>query len=91
MTSDIGKEYIVKKFKFIPALSTIEATPEDMGDIGTELWNYIEADQIYSLQSSKFPDGVAQEFGSVIQQYIAGQTDVNGWAENMQAAWDKLK
>ncbi|WP_019635959.1 ABC transporter substrate-binding protein [Paenibacillus fonticola] len=91
VTSDIGKEYIVKKFKFIPALSTIEATPEDMGDIGTELWNYIEADQIYSLQSSKFPDGVAQEFGSVIQQYIAGQTDVNGWAENMQAAWDKLK
>ncbi|AZK46317.1 ABC transporter substrate-binding protein [Paenibacillus lentus] len=91
VTSDIGKEYIVKKFKFIPALSTIEATPEDMGDIGTELWNYIEADQIYGLQSSKFPDGVAQEFGSVIQQFIAGKSDVNGWAENMQAAWDKLK
>lgn len=91
VTSDIGKEYIVKKFKFIPALSTIQATPEDMGDIGTELWNYIEEGKIYALQSSKFPDGVAQEFGSVIQQYIAGKSDVNGWMTNMQAAWDKLK
>lgn len=91
VTSDIGKEYIVKKFKFIPALSTIQATPEDMGDIGTELWSYIEQDKIYALQSSKFPDGVAQEFGSVIQQFIAGKSDVNGWMTNMQAAWDKLK
>lgn len=91
VTSDIGKEYIVKKFKFIPALSSIEATSEDMGAIGTELWNYIQADKIYALQSSKFPDGVAQEFGSVIQQYIAGKSDVKGWEENMQAAWDKLK
>lgn len=91
VTSDMGKEYIVKKFKFIPALSTIEATPEDMGDIGTELWSYIEQDKIYALQSSKFPDGVAQEFGSVIQQYIAGKSDVNGWMTNMQSAWDKLK
>ncbi|MGF7045654.1 raffinose/stachyose/melibiose transport system substrate-binding protein [Paenibacillus sp. DS2015] len=91
VTSDMGKEYIVDKFKFIPALSTIKATPEQMGDIGTELYKYIDADKIIGLQSSKFPDGVAQEFGSVIQKYVAGQADVQQWETSMQEAWDKLK
>ncbi|MRN51449.1 ABC transporter substrate-binding protein [Paenibacillus monticola] len=91
VTSDMGKDYIVNKFKFIPALSTIKATPEQMGDIGTELYKYIDAGKIIGLQSSKFPDGVAQEFGSVIQEYVAGKIDVKTWETNMQAAWDKLK
>ncbi|WP_438351323.1 ABC transporter substrate-binding protein [Paenibacillus sp. FA6] len=91
VTSDMGKEYIVNKFKFIPALSTIKATPEEMGAIGTDLYKYIDADKIIGLQSSKFPDGVAQEFGSVIQKFVAGQADVQEWETSMQAAWDKLK
>lgn len=91
VTSDIGKEYIVKKFKFIPALSTITATPEDMGDIGTEVYNYVQADKVLGLQSSKYPDGVTQEFASVIQQYIAGKVDETAWMNGMQASWDKLK
>jgi ABC-type sugar transport system, periplasmic component len=91
VTSDIGKQYIVKKFKFIPALTTIQATPEEMGDIGTEIYNYVQEGKVLSLQSSKYPDGVTQEFASVIQQYIAGRLDVEGWQKGMQAAWDKLK
>ncbi|WP_373293957.1 ABC transporter substrate-binding protein [Paenibacillus albidus] len=91
VTSDMGKEYIVKKWKFIPALSTIEATPEDIGLLGSDVWNYVKEEKVYGLQSSKFPDGVTQEFASVIQQLIADKLDVNGWMEGMQAAWDKLK
>lgn len=91
VTSDIGKEYIVKKWKFIPALSTIEATPEDIGALGADVFKYVQDGKVYGLQSSKFPDGVTQEFASVIQQFIAGQTDVNGWMQGMQDAWDKLK
>ncbi|MEK4037022.1 extracellular solute-binding protein [Paenibacillus sp. FSL L8-0493] len=91
VTSDMGKEYIVKKWKFIPALSTIEATPEDIGMLGADVWNYVKENKVYGLQSSKFPDGVTQEFASVIQQFIADKVDVNGWMTGMQAAWDKLK
>ncbi|MBT2290342.1 extracellular solute-binding protein [Paenibacillus albidus] len=91
VTSDMGKEYIVKKWKFIPALSTIETTPEDIGMLGSDVWNYVKEEKVYGLQSSKFPDGVTQEFASVIQQLIADKLDVNGWMEGMQAAWDKLK
>ncbi|MCM3700080.1 ABC transporter substrate-binding protein [Paenibacillus macerans] len=91
VTSDIGKEYIVKKFKFIPAMTTIEATPEDMGPIATDLVKYVEEGNIFAHQAGKYPDGVAQEFGSAIQQYLAGKSDVETWQKNMQAAWDKLK
>ncbi len=91
VTSDIGKEYIVKKFKFIPAMNTIEATDEDMGPIAAELWDHVERGEIFPHHAGKFPDGVAQEFGSAIQQFLAGKSDVKSWTENMQAAWDKLK
>lgn len=91
VTSDMGKEYIVQKWKFIPALSTIEATSEDIGDLGSDVWKYVQDGKVYGLQSSKFPDGVTQEFASVIQQLIAGKVDEAGWEKSMQAAWDKLK
>jgi raffinose/stachyose/melibiose transport system substrate-binding protein len=91
VTSDIGKEYIVKKWKFIPALSIIPATAEEIGLLGADVQKYVQAGKVYGLQSSKFPDGVTQEFASVIQQYIAGKMDVNAWMQGMQNAWDKLK
>lgn len=91
VTSDMGKEYIVKKWKFIPALSTIPATPEDIGLLGADVWNYVKEDKVYGLQASKFPDGVTQEFASSIQELIAGKVDEAGWEKGMQAAWDKLK
>ncbi|GIP53975.1 MULTISPECIES: ABC transporter substrate-binding protein [Paenibacillus] len=91
VTSDMGKEYIVKKWKFIPALTTIPASAEDIGMLGADVKKYVDENKVYGLQSSKFPDGVTQEFASAIQELIAGKTDVNGWMTNMQAAWDKLK
>ncbi|GIO42892.1 ABC transporter substrate-binding protein [Paenibacillus apis] len=91
VTSDLGKEYISKKWKFIPALTTIPATSEDIGMLGADVKKYVDENKVYGLQSSKFPDGVTQEFASVIQQLIADKVDVEGWMSNMQAAWDKLK
>lgn len=91
VTNDMGKEYIVKKWKFIPALTTIPASSEDIGLLGADVKKYVDENKVYGLQSSKFPDGVTQEFASVIQQLIADKIDQVGWMSNMQAAWDKLK
>ena len=90
VTSDMGKEYIVKKFKFIPALSTIEATPEEMGDLGSAVWEYVQQDKVYPAQGSKFPDGASQEFSGSMQAFFAGKSDVNKMLEDMQASWDSL-
>jgi len=91
VTSDMGKEYITKNFKFIPTLTTIEATPEDLGALATELVEYVNRDEAFPNISGKYPDGVTQEFGSVIQKFLAGEVDAQKWTEEMQAAWDKLK
>lgn len=91
VTSDIGKEYIVKHFKFIPSLTTIEATPEDMGDLGASINEYVQAGKVLEKYSAKFPDGVAQEFAGSMQAFFAGKSDVNKMLEDMQASWDNLK
>ncbi|MFS0724841.1 ABC transporter substrate-binding protein [Paenibacillus sp. 1P07SE] len=91
VTSEVGQEYIVKKFMFIPPLTTIESTPEDMGALATSLQEYIDRGEIFAHNAGKYPDGVAQEFGSAIQEFLAGRVDVQTWSQNMQAAWDKLK
>lgn len=91
VTSDMGKEYITKNFKFIPTLSTIEASPEDMGSLASALVEYVDRGEAFPNISGKYPDGVTQEFGSVIQEFLAGKVDAQQWTENMQAAWDKLK
>lgn len=90
VTSDIGKEYIVKKFKFIPALKSIEATPEDMGDLGSAVWEYVQAGKVLPRQSAKFPDGAAQEFSGAMQAFFAGKSDTNKMLEDMQTSWDSL-
>ncbi|NMO97235.1 ABC transporter substrate-binding protein [Paenibacillus lemnae] len=91
VTSDMGKEYIVQKFKFIPAVTTIDAKPEDMGDLGAAVWEYVQAEKVLGRQSAKFPDGAGQEFAGAIQAYLAGKSDTNKMLEDMQATWDNLK
>ena len=59
--------------------------------LGADVKKYVDDNKVYGLQSSKFPDGVTQEFASAIQQLVGDKVDVNGWMKNMQAAWDKLK
>lgn len=91
VTSDIGKEYIVKKFKFIPALTTIVATDEDMGDVGAEISRYAKENKVFTLNAPKFPDGVAEEIATATQAYIGGKYNLNQMIEAMQTSWDTLK
>ncbi|MNJ47769.1 maltose ABC transporter periplasmic protein [compost metagenome] len=90
VSSDIGKKYIVEKFKFIPALSTIPATTEDIGDIGAAVMEYVAENKIFSLNAPKFPDGVSQEIASATQSFIAGKTDVNKMFDDINESWAGL-
>jgi raffinose/stachyose/melibiose transport system substrate-binding protein len=90
VSSDIGKEYIVKKFKFIPGLSTIPVTEEDLGDLGSDLWKYIEEGKVQTLNAPKFPDGVAQEIASAVQAHIGGKLDIPQMYDQINASWKSL-
>jgi len=91
VTSDIGKKYIAKEFKFIPAFKSIEATGEDLGDLGAEVVKYSQEGKALSWNFNKFPDGGMNEFGNQIQAYIAGKSDKTALFDGLQKAWDSLK
>ncbi|MEK4509186.1 ABC transporter substrate-binding protein [Paenibacillus sp. FSL K6-2524] len=91
VSSDAGKKYIAKEFKFIPAFKNIEATSEDLGDLGAEVVKYSQTGKALSWNFNKFPDGGMNEFGSQIQAYVAGKSDPNELLEQLQKAWDSLK
>lgn len=91
VTSDIGKTYITKEFKFIPAFKSIEASSEDLGDLGAEVVKYSQEGKALSWNFNKFPDGGMNEFGNQMQAYIAGKSDANRMFEDLQKAWDSLK
>ncbi|TVX88110.1 extracellular solute-binding protein [Paenibacillus agilis] len=90
VSSETGKKYITKEFKFIPAFSTITATAEDLGDIAADVMKYSQENKALSWNWFKYPDGATQEFGSMIQAYVAGKDDQAKLLENFQKAWDNL-
>ncbi|UHA75026.1 ABC transporter substrate-binding protein [Paenibacillus sp. 481] len=91
VSSDIGKEYISKHFKFIPAMSTINPSPEDLGDLATEITKYSKENKVLGWNWFKYPDGATQEFGNAIQAYVAGKSDANKMFADFHKAWDNLK
>ncbi|WP_314586379.1 ABC transporter substrate-binding protein [Paenibacillus terrigena] len=90
VSSDAGKRYITKEFKFIPAFKNIDATSEDLGQLGAEVVKYSQEGKVLSWNFSKFPDGGMNDFGNAMQAYIAGKSDKNGLFDALQKSWESL-
>ncbi|MGN8771151.1 ABC transporter substrate-binding protein [Paenibacillus barengoltzii] len=71
VTSETGKKFVTKEFKFIPALSSIEATSEDIGQIAVAVQE--KSDTAVGWFWDLFPDGVTQGFGAAMQEYLGAQ------------------
>ncbi|MDT3428660.1 raffinose/stachyose/melibiose transport system substrate-binding protein [Paenibacillus forsythiae] len=71
VTSETGKKYLTKEFKFIPALSNISTTAEDIGQIAVAVQD--QSKTALSWNWDRFPDGVTQGFGAAMQEYLGGQ------------------
>lgn len=93
VTSDIGKGYITKQFKFIPALTTIKATEEDLGALASDIIKYSAEGKVLSWNWFKFPGGEAssKKFGDAMQAYVGKQQTKEQMLETMQSTWDSLK
>lgn len=90
VTSETGIRYMTEEFKFIPAFKSITADSEALGDLAADLMKYSDEDKVLSWNFNRFPEGVPQEFGSVMQAYIAKPDPVK-LLEDMQKSWDSLK
>jgi raffinose/stachyose/melibiose transport system substrate-binding protein len=93
VTSDIGKNYITKQFKFIPALTSITATEGDLGPLAADIIKYSKDGKILSWNWFKFPQGEAssKKFGDAMQAYVGKQKTKDQMFETMQTTWDSLK
>ncbi|MFD0590455.1 ABC transporter substrate-binding protein [Paenibacillus sp. GCM10027627] len=75
VTSETGKRYISTDFKFVPALTSIEANPEAVGDIAGDFAVFSGANpaQVKSWNWDRLPDGITQQWGAAMQEYLGKQ------------------
>ncbi|AJY76175.1 ABC transporter substrate-binding protein [Paenibacillus beijingensis] len=91
VTSAEGQDYLVKKFKLMPAFKNVKADPADLGGIAGDILPYIAKGDILGWQYAKYPDGSTKEFAASMQKYIAGKSNGDQMLAEFQQTWDKLK
>lgn len=88
VSSDLGKQYLVEKFKMIPAYGDIE--PTGLGGISQDILTYSAEDKAIPWMFGQFPDGSPNEMSDAIQSYVAGQQDWPATLEMMDEIWARL-
>ncbi len=83
-TSDTGKNYMVKQFKFMPAFKNIDATAADIGQIAVGV--KAQSDTALQWNWDHFPDGVTQGFGAAMQEYQGKQINQKQLLEKLDKA-----
>lgn len=71
VSSDSGKSFITKDFKFMPAMTDIEATAADIGAAGVGVSE--KAGDALGWHWDRFPDGTTQGWGAAMQEYQSKQ------------------
>ncbi|MBP3962698.1 ABC transporter substrate-binding protein [Paenibacillus lignilyticus] len=71
-TSETGKKFVATDFKFIPSITSIPADPAAIGKIAADFATFSQEhpDQVKGWQWDRFPDGITQQFGAAMQEYM---------------------
>lgn len=89
-TSETGQDYMVNKFKFIPAFKSIEAN--DLGPLADDILAYSNEGKTISWNWFKYPDGAVNEYGALMQAYVDGQKTGDEMLQDFTKVWlDKTK
>jgi raffinose/stachyose/melibiose transport system substrate-binding protein len=88
VTSETGKKFISTDFKFVPALNSITPNPEAVGKIAGDFSLFAPAhpDQVKSWNWDRFPDGVTQQWGLAMQEYLGKQIKGDQLLEKLDKA-----
>jgi len=88
-TSETGKDYMVNKFKFIPAFKSIEG--KDLGPLADDIIKYSNEGKTMSWNWFKYPDGATNEFGAIMQAYVGKQKTADEMLQDLTKTWMKMK
>ncbi|MTK10901.1 MAG: carbohydrate ABC transporter substrate-binding protein [Clostridiaceae bacterium] len=90
-TSDKGKDFVVNKFFFIPALKGYEKLqPKDA--LGAAVNRYVQAGKTTPWVFMGYPTGWGQKvLGLEIQKYLSGEEKWEDLVKNSQAKWAEMR
>ncbi|WP_239617235.1 ABC transporter substrate-binding protein [Cohnella mopanensis] len=88
VTSEKGKKYITTDFKFVPALNSIAPNPDAVGKIAGDFSVFAPAhpDQVKTWNWDRFPDGITQQWGAAMQEYLGKQIKSDQLLEKLDKA-----
>jgi raffinose/stachyose/melibiose transport system substrate-binding protein len=89
VSSDTGKKYLVKDFKFIPALTGIDYAEGDLGDIAEAILEYVNGGKAHTW-STMYPETYDKEWSSSMQAYVAKKIDAPEMLKQFDEAIAKL-
>jgi len=73
VSSEFGKNHIVKEFKFIPAFTNITFEAEDLGDIASGILEFTKDNKTLGWYRTRLPSGYESDVAASIQKYLAKQ------------------
>lgn len=73
VTSDLGKHYLTDVFGFIPGLTSISVSEEQVGPMSAAVSEAVSAGRVRGWEWPKYPAGAADAIGNAIIEYSAGK------------------
>ena len=90
VTSERGKYYLTDVFGFVPGLSTMSVSEEQVGPLSAAVSEAIVEGKTLGWEWPKYPNGAADEIGDAIIAYAAGELDRTQFLENVQKIFVRL-
>ena len=89
-TSPQGQEFVINKFKFIPALSGYDKSPDD--PLSKDILKYSKAGKTTPWVFMGFPSSWGMDvLGANIQKYMAGEITWEEVESNSKKAWEDAR
>ncbi|REJ07537.1 ABC transporter substrate-binding protein [Halobacillus trueperi] len=88
-TSDVGKDYVLNEFKFIPAYEGYN-TDQISDPLSKEIYQYASEDQTSGWVFLGYPGTWGDYVGSNVQKYIDGEMTWDELVEDSKQQWTKM-
>ncbi|UJF31848.1 ABC transporter substrate-binding protein [Paenibacillus hexagrammi] len=70
LTSETGKQFLIKQLKFVPALKNFDYKSDDLGSIAESMQEYTEAGKTKMWYWDYFPEGATGKISDLMQAYM---------------------
>jgi raffinose/stachyose/melibiose transport system substrate-binding protein len=89
VTDKAGQDYYLNKMKFIPVFDTFKTKPGD--PMSRQIQSYVQEGRTLEWMNSLYPPEAQVVMGAAIQKYLAGKSNRQGLADEIEAFWKTVK